>query len=204
MRYHDLPAADNPVVNTTMLPDRYLITGQFETPEMFFEKLQAAFDAGIALAQFRAPWLEEQDYQCLARKASASSRISGARLLLKGDVRLLAEDWVDGLHLTRIQLHRLYENGWRYQGSKLLAASCHSAGELSRAAWTGCRFATLSPVRETTSHIGASPLGIERAARLTGTARLPVYWLGGMSEDDEYEAKAAGARGVAGISCYWR
>ena len=203
LRYYDFPAANRPIVSAAILPDNYLITGQFETPEAFFERLQVAFEAGIKLIQFRAPWLEPRDYRYLAAKAAKLSGASGGRLLLKGDVALLTETWVDGLHLTSGQLHKLYETGWCYKGDKLLAASCHSVEELFQAAQVGCGFVTLSPVRETASHPGVEPLGVEHAAKLTDMATLPVYWLGGMRGDDKYEAKSAGAQGVAGISCYW-
>jgi 8-oxo-dGTP diphosphatase len=83
-----------------------------------------------------------------------------------------------------------------------VGASCHDADELERAALIGADFATLSPVRATASHPGASPLGWERFAELVREARLPVYALGGAGPEDLDRARASGAQGVAGIRAF--
>lgn len=84
-----------------------------------------------------------------------------------------------------------------------LSASCHDANELALAARLGCDFATLSPVRSTTSHPDASPLGWAEFARLGETSLLPLFALGGLTPEHEELARLHGARGIAGIRAFW-
>ncbi len=200
---YEFPAANKPIVNALMLPEKYLVTGLFKSREEFFSRLGGAFNSGIRLVQFRAHWMNNDDYLTLAKDVARLCRSHGVTLMVKGGVPMLSEDWVDGLHLTSTQLGQLHEDGWRYQGVKLLAASCHSEAELAQAGAIGCSFATLSPVESTASHPDAVPLGRYKASFLTEKALMPVYWLGGLSDEDMANVKENGAQGVAALSSWW-
>ncbi|MBK6631378.1 MAG: thiamine phosphate synthase [Betaproteobacteria bacterium] len=62
----------------------------------------------------------------------------------------------------------------------LVAASCHHAAELARAAALELDFAVLGTVRDTLSHPGIGGLGWKRFAQLLENMPLPVFALGGM------------------------
>ena len=85
----------------------------------------------------------------------------------------------------------------------LVAASCHDAGELARAAELGCDFAVLGPVRATASHPGATPLGWSGFEALVRGTQIPAFALGGVSPGDEDRARAAGAHGLAMLRGAW-
>jgi 8-oxo-dGTP diphosphatase len=123
------------------------------------------------------------------------------RLLINADIELARELGI-GVHLHAAQLRELNERP--LSNAQWVGASCHDADELERAAMIGADFATLSPVRSTSSHPDALPIGWERFAELVREARLPVYALGGVGPDDLDRARAAGAQGVAGISAFAR
>lgn len=84
-----------------------------------------------------------------------------------------------------------------------LAASCHDADELALAARLGCDFATLSPVQATASHPAVPSLGWDGFSRSSLNSALPLYALGGLTPDDEAQARACGARGIAAIRAFW-
>ena len=71
------------------------------------------------------------------------------------------------------------------------------------AAETGVVFATLSPVLPTTTHPGALPIGWQRAAEFIDRTTLPVYCLGGLTEEHLQQATDVGAQGIAAISSWW-
>ena len=56
----EFPAADVPVIQALNLPEHYLITGKFDSIEDFEQRLGAAIDQGIRLAQLRMTndWLQ--------------------------------------------------------------------------------------------------------------------------------------------------
>jgi 8-oxo-dGTP diphosphatase len=85
----------------------------------------------------------------------------------------------------------------------MAAASCHDVRELARAMTLGLDFAVLGPVKPTTSHPHAVPMGWGRFAELARGASLPVYAIGGLRLADLEDAWRAGAHGVAMISGSW-
>jgi len=113
-----------------------------------------------------------------------------------------------GLHFNSVQLNQLsVKRIQAYRQSRLkpvwLAASCHSQSDLQQAQTLGLDFAVLSPVKKTTSHPLAKPMGWSTFRSLVEQSSIPVYALGGMSEKDIMLAQQAGAQGIAGISFGW-
>ncbi|WP_252179360.1 Nudix family hydrolase [Endozoicomonas sp. 4G] len=200
----EFPPANNAIVTAALLPNRYMITGKFGTAAELLEKVSDQIDQGIALIQFRAPWLDEATYQHLARELHHLCRQTGAKLLLKGEPELLAKTWCDGIHLTSKQL---MQEGldWRSGcgSDQWLAASCHNQEQIDRAVSLAVDFVTLSPVLPTDSHPNSEPLGEEKAAELTENCPLPVFWLGGMKLTDQDRLINRGAQGLAAIGTFW-
>lgn len=186
--------------------DRYMITGQFTTNAMLFERINRALAQGIRLIQFRAAWLATSDYIPLAQALSDVVRAAGARLIIKGDHTLLAQSWCHGLHLTSDQLAAIatgQKQVQKHDNRQLLAASCHDATEINQAQAVSADFITLSPIHPTPSHPASTPLGLAQAAKLTTTAAMPVFWLGGMTTGDIATTQRMGACGIAAIREFW-
>ena len=81
----------------------------------------------------------------------------------------------------------------------LVGGSCHSAEELALATRLRLDYATLSPLRVTSTHPDGLPLGDARFALLVRGCPLPVFALGGVAAGDLDHVRALGAFGVAGI-----
>ncbi|WP_206679413.1 Nudix family hydrolase [Endozoicomonas acroporae] len=198
---YEFPEANKVILRALQLPDLYMITGHFAEKEALFNSVLAALDNGIRLIQFRAHWLEGGDYLRLARELSSFVQAAGGTLIIKGDFSLLSESWCHGLHLTSRQLGLPVKPEKRHSG-QLLVASCHDKAQIKAAEAMAVDFITLSPVKATASHPEASPLGLERAEILTGIAKVPVFWLGGMNPEDTHLARQRGARGIAAIRAF--
>ena len=198
----DFPAANRPIISAARLPDQYMITGNFEHAGELFDKVDRALASGIRLIQFRAHWLDPQEYLGLAELLSKRVKDQGGILLIKGDLTLLESPWCHGLHLTSRQLNMLDQPVPRRPG-QWLAASCHDDVQLQQALTHDMDFVTLSPVQPTRSHPEAIPLGWDRAQVLTRDIPLPVFWLGGMGSGQIGQARNLGARGIAAIGAFW-
>ena len=197
---YPMPAADRPIVAALRLPDRYLITPA-DPPSLAFllQGVERALAEGIRLFQLRLrnPAI---DLPLAARKVADRVRKAGAALLVNSDIAL-ARSLGCGVHLTAGQLRRL--DARPLPSGQWVAASCHGPEELAQAQALGADFAVLSPVRETATHPGASPIGWEGFERWVADLPLPVYGLGGLGVQDLDEALAHGAQGVAAIRGLW-
>jgi len=149
----------------------------------------------------RAKQLPSAAYTQLASGVAELCRAAGARLLLNCDPQLVPALGAQGVHLPG---RRLMELTQRPLGSGyLVAASCHNHAEVVHACNLGLDFVVISPIRETASHPGAPPLGMEGLQSLCELANVPVYALGGMHETDINTAHMHGAQGIAAIRGLW-
>ena len=188
------------VLRGLTLPDFYAITHAGEIGvEAQMKTLERALSGGLRLLQIREPQLSVERREAFAREATRLAHAHGARVLVNSDIALARHVGADGVHLPSAQLMQLEAR----PDLPLVAASCHNAPELARAAALELDFAVLGPLRETLSHPGANCLGWERFAQLLENLSLPVYALGGMRREDMAEAQQAGAHGIAAICAAW-
>jgi len=198
-----MPDADRPAVTALRLPSRYLVTPVFEPAQAdeLVAGIERACTRGVRLIQLRQPHWPIDALAAVARRAFATCRARGARLLLNADARLAAILGLDGVHLPARVAASLTQRP--LQRERWVGVSCHDARELAHAVAIGADFATLSPVFETPSHADAQPLGWECFEELVAEATIPVYALGGLEADDIDAAQMAGAQGVAAIRGLW-
>ena len=198
---YPMPPADRPVVAALLQPDACLVTptpGQDDAA--WLRGLRASIAAGVRRVQLRAPGIEASRWRALVANAAALCREAGVEALVNGDAALAREHGL-GLHLRADQLHA-FDIGTRVRGH-VLAASCHDAGDLQRAAALGCDFVVLGAVQSTPSHPGIAGMGWDGFAALREDCDLPIYAIGGLGRDDIATARAHGAQGIAAIRGLW-
>ena len=198
---YPMPPADRPVVAALLRPDACLVTptpGQDDAA--WLRGLRASIAAGVRRVQLRAPGIEASRWRALVANAAALCREAGVEALVNGDAALAREHGL-GLHLRADQLHA-FDIGTRVRGH-VLAASCHDAGDLQRAAALGCDFVVLGAVLPTPSHPGVAGMGWDGFAALREDCDLPIYAIGGLGRDDIATARAHGAQGIAAIRGLW-
>jgi thiamine-phosphate pyrophosphorylase len=83
----------------------------------------------------------------------------------------------------------------------LIAVSCHSPEEVSRAAANKATFAVFAPVFDKKDTPGISPVGLD-ALRQACHANIPVLALGGVTLQNAESCLKAGAAGIAAIRLF--
>ena len=146
------------------------------------------------LVQIREKGMDRQKLQHVLSRALARSAPFGSRIVVNSDCGSLPQ--CDGVHLTS---RGLMAAKARPAGT-LVGASCHDAGELEHAADLDLDYVVLGPVKETTSHPGAAPLGWDKFGALALDRPMPVYAIGGLTRADLAEARRHSAHGVALLS----
>lgn len=198
----EFPAADRSILTALRLPPLYLITPPpAEDRGPFLATLGACLEAGVRLLQLRVKGLPLPAHRELAREVLALCEACHARLLLNGDPAEVEAIGAHGVHLPARLLRGL--SARPLDRSHWVAASCHNAAEIEQAQRIAADFIVLSPVRPTATHPEARPLGWHEFQRLTATASLPVYALGGLVPGDLDTARAQGAQGLALVSAVW-
>ncbi|MGI0117377.1 Nudix family hydrolase [Zooshikella sp. RANM57] len=202
---YTFPSANKPIIRAIQLPSEYVITGDFTDYDELFIKVKRIIGHGHKLIQFRAPQLSEQDYLAIASELLLFCEAAGCRLMLKGSPQSVYQLGGKGLHLTAQQLKLVSATDLEpfKQPNYLLAASCHNEAEIRLAEQLGVDLITLSPIKHTQSHPTLQPLSDAERDLLTQKATIPVYWLGGMSQDQLSLAWSLGAQGIASIRAHW-
>ncbi len=196
----DMPEADKPVLTALRLPNHYVISPEPGADlELFYRQTRLLLKAGERCIQLRSKFLDAAALRPIAKHLAGTARECEASLLINRHVELARELDV-GVHLPAGDMMAMTTRP--LPPDRLVGTSCHNAAELAQAAAIGADFAVLGPVRSTSSHADAEPLGWDRFAALCASAQLPIYALGGLGQDDEDIAIAAGAQGIAGITAF--
>jgi thiamine-phosphate pyrophosphorylase len=171
---------------------RYLITDR--TPLVEIER---GLQDGIELIQIREKHLSTRE---LAKHVDAVLQLANPH-----ETRILVNDRLDvalacgahGVHLRAKFVAPNVLRGIVPQGF-LIGVSCHSIADLEAA--EGADFAVLAPIFETP---GKGPaLGLRYLAQAVHATSVPVFALGGVTEDRIASCVRLGAAGVAGIRLF--
>jgi len=156
--------------------------------------MRAAIDAGGRAFVLREKDLGREERRNLARACLAVTSAAGATLAIASDVGLAAD-------LGGLPVH-LAARDPRPRDATWWGRSCHGEQELRAALEEGAAYATVSPVFSSTAKPGYGPaLGEDGLRTLVHAAgELPVYALGGVTEERCAACMQAGAAGVAVMS----
>ena len=202
---YDFPAANMSIIAALNLPDKYMITGEFNTEKELLTRIQSGLDENIKLIQFRAPDLDEGIYFKYAKKLFLICEKEKSILLLNTSYenfkKYQAHKFSHGIHLNSKEI-KLFTLDNKFE-KLLTSTSIHNYEELLLAEKKNIDFVVLSPVKKTLSHPNSKPLGWKKFEELTEKANIPVFALGGMTESDLIMAKGYGSQGIAAIGEFW-
>ncbi len=179
----------------------YLITDRLQLApgRDFFEVIESALKAGVRAVQLREKDLSARELLELACELKKLTLKYGARLFIneRADITVAVE--ADGVHLpvgsfTARDVRSKFKN-------LLIGVSTHSIDEARQAEKDGADFITFGPVFATASKVQyGEPLGLEKLKRCAKHIKVPVFALGGITQDFIKDVKEAGAFGVGLIS----
>ena len=196
------PEANTGIIKAACLPALYLITPDVGNSERaFMHQLELSLQSGVSLVQFRQKQLEAGNFERLAKQVIDRCHESGAKVLLNSSPQLAKTLGADGVQLNADELKACKKRP--LPKKYLVAASCHNELELFHANKLGLDFALLSPVRKTSTHPDARPLGWDRFTEWVANMSIPVYALGGVTREDVDRSWESGGQGVSAITALW-
>jgi len=185
--------------------------GDHERRKLLIAKVGEAARAQVDYIQLREKDLNAHDLEALAREVVSEVREHSAstRVLINSRTDVALAAGADGVHLRGDDIPpddvrrvlRISNHHAKTSGHFLVAASCHSAADVMRAASEAVDFVVIAPVFEKSSVPAAQALGIA-TLREACKAGIPVLALGGVTLENATSCLSAGAAGVAGIRLF--
>ena len=187
--------ANGPMLRALALPSIYAITNATGNGiDAELARLKKALADGLRLIQIRDKSLPTEQRKAFAEQVMALAKTyADACILINDDAELAQAIGAQGLHLSSGQLAQLDTR----PAFEWVAASCHSAADLAKAATLGLDFALLSPVLPTASHPEATGIGWDAFEQLSRLSPIPIFALGGMQAELLETAMQHGAHGIA-------
>lgn len=159
------------------------------------EKIAAYHPAGIIL---REKDLQPEEYRELAKQAMDICIKYDTRCILHKFVDVAIELKADAIHLP---LHILRGMSLAQKKHfKHLGASCHSVEDALEAEKLGCTYILAGHIFETDCKKGLPGRGISFLREVCNAVSIPVYGIGGISNDNIGEVRMAGASGACLMS----
>jgi|GEM_PF-261383 len=187
--------ANAPILRALALPSLYALSNAEEygvAAEL--ARLQNALSNGLRLFQVRDKTLPPRQRHAFARQVMAlAARHAQVVVLINDDQELARTVGAGGVHLSSQQLWQIE----RRPDFARVAASCHGAADLARAAGLGLDFVVLGPLLPTASHPGTAGIGWSAFTQLVERSSLPVYALGGLQPEMLETARSRGGHGIA-------
>ncbi len=223
LKSYPFPQANQAIIEALMLPEKYLITPDCE-PESnkinhfirHLSRILANYESGRGLVQLRIKSLKDSALNTLIQQVCDIAKNNNSRIMLNSSLCFIDDsaslsmaqsqlvNMTAGVHLTSEHLYETFPERFRQQfPDKKMAASCHCKADIDRANDLKLDFIVISPVQQTASHPDSKPLGWEQFRTLTSFAKMPVFALGGMSQNDIEQAKNNGAQGISAIRSLW-
>jgi thiamine-phosphate pyrophosphorylase len=193
-----VPAVDRKRIDFRL----YLITDRKQLAPGYTQQtaVEEALKGGVRAVQLREKDLGTRELVDMAYALRDITDKYQARLFINGRADVALAVGADGVHLGVSDIP--VRAARRAAGDELLiGASAHSIEEAIRAEEEGADFVTLGPVYETPSKMRyGRPLGIQIIARAEEEVSVPVFAIGGISQERVGDVLEAGAYGVALIS----
>ena len=162
--------------------------------------VEAAVAGGVSLVQMREKDLPDAEQLALARRLRDLT--SGRALLFVNDsVSIAQAAGADGVQLAE-RSRTVASARDAIGGSRLLVGrSVHDLAGATEAAEQGADLLVVGTVFETATHPGQPAVGTGLVEQIAGAVSLPLLGIGGITAANAADVIAAGATGVAVVSC---
>ena len=197
-----LPEANTRITKAISLPRLYLITPDLASYEDSFLKLtEQLVGNGLRLLQFRSKSSSFNQHRGFVKELVEVCRKGACQLVYNGTVDDALSVGAHGVHLQSNELLKLDNRPVSHD--VLFSGSCHNEKEIEHSIRLNLDFCVISPVYQTSSHLGSKGMGWSRFQELAKQSCIPVYALGGLKSEHLKNANRNCAHGIAMISGVW-
>lgn len=171
------------------------VTNRKLCKDCFAEQVQKILSAEPFLVILREKDLSDSEYEKLAGEI-ISGKDKYKNILSLNRPGIAVRLSIENVHLT---IHDLREKG-RPEGIRRVGASVHSADEAKEAQSLGADYLIAGHIYTTDCKKGVPPRGIDFLREVVNAVEIPVFAIGGISEENFREPLENGAEGVCLMS----
>ena len=165
-------------------------------------QLRRLVHSGIDTLILRAKKLSESEYRALAEKVTELAEKTDTEVILHSFYKTAAELGAKKIHLPLTVLRELDESA--KSQFEVIGASVHSVSEAREAVSLGASYLTAGHIYETDCKKGLAGRGTAFLREVCESVSVPVYAIGGISPENVWKVKRAGAAGVCLMSAFMR
>ncbi len=161
----------------------------------FIRRIREIEDIGISSVILREKDLDESDYEKLAES------LYSPKLIIHTHTNVAKRLGIKRIHLTLSDLEKKRDE---LVGFTEIGTSCHSCEDVKEAEKLGASYCLLGHIFDTDCKKGLPGRGLPFLIEVMEQAVIPVYAIGGISEENIEGVLAAGSDGVALMSGFMR
>ncbi|MBQ1463635.1 MAG: thiamine phosphate synthase [Ruminococcus sp.] len=176
------------------MSDIICVTNRKLCREDFLTRLGRIADEKPLMIILREKDLPEEEYRELAKKAQEICSSRGVPLVLHTFYDVAIELGVERIHMPLGVLREMPEEKKRYFTQ--IGASCHSVEDVFEAEKLGVTYVTAGHIFATDCKKGVPPRGTEFLEEVCRKASVPVYAIGGITEEKMPLIRNCGASGA--------
>lgn len=166
------------------------------------KQIGLAIDSGADTVILREKDMTPEEYEKLARSVLALCEEKGADCLLHTYTEVARNLGCRNIHLTMNDFRALDEEESRFFHK--IGVSTHTVEEAKECRARGASYVTASPIFPTDCKPGKPAAGLGYLQEVSEAVDIPVYALGGISEENAEQCIRAGAAGVCMMSGYMK
>ena len=176
----------------------YAITDRKQFKHPFEEQIKLMLDKGIRMFQLREKDLPSDELLNYALKLKEITKGYDAYFFINDRVDIAVLSDANGVHLPEKSIP--IEDIKHKFPDLIVGKSCHSLKSAIQAEKDGADYITIAPVFEVEGK--GEPLGLEKVKEVVENLNIPVYALGGITEDKIPQVLETGVYGIAGIRLF--
>lgn len=173
---------------------------QGATAEEHLQNIEKVCRAGVRLVQLRMKGYSDEEYSRTALQAVELVHRYGGKLIVNDNIKVAFVANADGVHLGQKDVSPLEAR--KLLRDKIIGGTANTATQCEKLLGEGVDYLGVGPFRFTTTKQNLSPiLGIEGykeiLTALKGVKNVPLFAIGGITEEDIQPLLTVGVDGVA-------
>lgn len=184
---------------TSEKPERIAVTARQLCPRPLWEQIPRIREAGIRRVILREKDLTPDAYTLLAEKVLRACEDCGVTLVIHSFPEAARKLGITSLHMPLLFLRESLCREFDTVGT-----SIHSVAQLIEAEQAGVHYVTAGHIYATDCKKGLPPRGTEFLSEICRKSSVPVYAIGGITDEKLPELAQAGAAGACIMSAAMR